>query len=158
MRSHCPNAHNDLRERFDHTKYLQNQACGSISRDLSQFYVKRNFVYQTVKCYIETGSSGRREYTTRKQFVTNRVVVKKIRERNMQKCDISTRKLAADLKLNSKTVRLVLQNDLQLSAYKKKKSWLTSATVEKRFKPAEILPLTMVKMAKTQVSHSCSHI
>jgi hypothetical protein len=54
--------------------------------------------------------------------------------------DISARKFAIDLKLNRKTVWLVLKNDLQLSAYKKKKiHGLTSATVEKRFKSANIL-------------------
>jgi hypothetical protein len=116
MRSHCPNAHNDLRERVD----LQNQTCGSIFGDLSKFYVKQNFVSQTVKRYIETGSSGKRKNTTRKRAVTTQLVVKKIRERIRRKCDISARKLAADLKLNRETVRLVLKNDLQLSTYKKK--------------------------------------
>jgi hypothetical protein len=120
--------------------YLQNQTCGSISGDLSKFNVKRNFVYLTVKRYIETGSSGRRKYETRKRSVTTRVVVKKIRERIKRKCDISAKKLAADLELNRETVRLVLKNDLQLSAYKKIKIHeLTRATVEKRFTRAKIL-------------------
>jgi transposase len=101
-------------------KYLQNQTCGSIFRDLTKFNVKRNFVYQLVKRSIETGSSRRRKYTTRKRSVTTRVVVKKISEQIRRKCDISARKLAADLKVNRDTVRLVLKNDLQLSAYKKK--------------------------------------
>jgi hypothetical protein len=84
-------------------KYLQNQTCGSIFGDLSKFNVKQNFVYQTVKRYIKTGKSWRRKYTTRQRSVTTRLVVKKIREVIMQKCDISTRKLAADLKLNRET-------------------------------------------------------
>jgi transposase len=120
-------------------KYLQNQTCGGIFRDLSKFNVKRNFVYQTVKRNIETGSSQRRKHTTQKRSVTTRLVVKKIRERIRRKCDISVRKLAADLKLNLETVRLVLKNCLQLSAYKKKNHGITSATVEKRFKRAKIL-------------------
>jgi hypothetical protein len=101
-------------------KYHQYQTCGSIFRDLSKFSVKRNFVYQTVKRYIKTGSSGRRKYTTRKRSITTRVVVKKIRELIRRKCDISAGKFAAALKLNRKIVRLELKNDLQLSAYKKK--------------------------------------
>jgi hypothetical protein len=90
-------------------KYLQNQTCGSIFRDLSKLNVKRNFVYQTFKRYIENG-------TVR----DHRVVIKKIRERIRRKCNISARKLAVDLKFNSETVRFLLKNDLQLSAYKKK--------------------------------------
>jgi hypothetical protein len=120
MRSHCPNAQNDLRERVDHKKISSKSNLWEHFRDLSKFNVRRNFVYQTVKRYIETGSSGRPKYTTRS--VTTRVVVKKIRERIRRKCDISARKLAAVLKLNRGTVRLVLKNDLHLSAYKKKKN------------------------------------
>jgi hypothetical protein len=103
-------------------KYLQNQTYESILRVLSKLNVKRNFVYQTVKRYIETGNSERRKYTTLKRSVTTRVVVKKIRERIRQKCDILARKSAEDLKLNRETVRLVLKNDLQLSANKKNKN------------------------------------
>jgi hypothetical protein len=44
------------------------------------------------------------------------------------------------LKLNRETVRLVLKNDLQLSAYKKKQIHeLKRATVKKRFNLAKIL-------------------
>jgi transposase len=115
------NAHNDLRKRVIIKKYFQNQNYESIISDLSKFNVKQNFANQTVKRYIETGSSGRRKYSTRKRSVTGRVVVKTIRERITRKCDISARKLAAGLKLNRETVRLVLKNDLQLSTYKKTK-------------------------------------
>jgi hypothetical protein len=118
-------------------KYLQNLTYGSIYRDLSKFYVKRDFVNQTIKRYIETGSCGRRKYTTRKRFVTGRVVVKKIRERIGRKCDISARKLAADLKLNRETVRFVLKYDLQLSVYEKKKSLTYECNREEAFQTCE---------------------
>jgi transposase len=118
-------------------KYLQNQTCGSIFRDLSKFNVQQNFVYQTVKRYIENGSSGKRKYTTRKRSVTTQLVVKKIRERIRRKCYISARKLAANLKLNRETVRLVLKNYLQLSAYKKKISWTYECNCGEAFQTCE---------------------
>jgi hypothetical protein len=118
-------------------KYLQNQTSGSIFRDLSKFNVKRNFIYQTVKCYIETGCSGRRKYTTRKRSISTRLVVKKISEQIRRKCDISARKFAADLKLNRETVRLVLKNGLQLSAYKKKKLWAYECNSGEAFQTCE---------------------
>jgi hypothetical protein len=86
-------------------KYLQNQ---------TKFNVKQNFVYQTVKRYIEIERTIRRKYNTRKRSVTGRVVVNNIRERIRRKCDISAKKLAADLKLNRETARMVLKKILQI--------------------------------------------
>jgi hypothetical protein len=111
-------------------KYLQHQTSGSIFRDLSKFNLKRSFVYQTVKRYIETETSGRRKYTTRKRSVTTQLVG--IR----RKCHISARNFTADLKLNRETVRLVL-NVRQLSAYKKKKSWTYAYNSGEAFQTCE---------------------
>jgi hypothetical protein len=121
-------------------KYLQNQTCGSIFRDVSKLNVKLNFVYQTINRYIDTGSSGRSKFTIQERSITiRRPVVKKIRERIRQKCDISARKLAADLKLNRESDGWCRKMIYSFQITRKQNHGLTSATVKKRFKRANIL-------------------
>jgi hypothetical protein len=127
-------------------------SCGCIFRDLSKFNVNRNFIYQTVKRYIETRSSGRRKYTTRKRSVTTRVVVKKIRELIRRKCDISARKLAADSKLNRETVRLVLK--MIYNCQEIKNSWTFEGKTF--FRREYVCPGAKLNVVNITVRHTAS--
>jgi hypothetical protein len=102
-------------------KILKNQtrAHGSIFRELHHLNVTRDFVYQTVKRYIE-----KRKYPTRKRIVSTSAAIKTIRERIRRKCDRFARNIAKTLKVNREIVELVLKYILGVLAYKKKNLWI----------------------------------
>lgn len=92
-----------------------------IVRSLKNIGVYKRLVERVVQRFRGTGSIEKRKSTGRKRTVRTAENIKKVRERIRRNRHQTVRKLAKDLKVSRSSMHNIIQKDLGMRAYKKKR-------------------------------------
>ncbi|KAF2897019.1 hypothetical protein ILUMI_09157 [Ignelater luminosus] len=120
--------------------YLAGKSQSAIVRELEHIKVNRKFVYRTINRYNETGSVVKRYGGGPKKTATSPEMVRKVKKRLEQNPRRSGNQMAKELNISQSSIRRILQNELQVKAYKKQKAHdLTPNQKKVRFERAKEL-------------------
>lgn len=119
---------------------LQDLARCDIYREAKMLNVSRQYVFNTLKRWQETGDFENRRRKPRERTVRTSSVIKVVRERIRRNPVRSTRKLSLETGINRNSIRSILKHDLGLKALKKRKNHgLTGAQIQKRLQRSKAL-------------------
>ncbi|KAF2886048.1 hypothetical protein ILUMI_20127, partial [Ignelater luminosus] len=120
--------------------YLAGKSQSAIVRELEHIKVNRKFVYRTINRYNETGSVVKRYGGGPKKTATSPEMVRKVKKRLERNPRRSGNQMAKELNISQSSIRRILQNELQVKAYKKQKAHdLTPNQKKVRFERAKEL-------------------
>lgn len=129
----------DIKSQIISLHLKKNRPC-DIIRKLRDSNVNRSLVNRTIKRFYERGDLENRKSTGCHRTVRTPGVIKKVRERMRRKGRRSVKKMAKELKISRRTLGRIINEDLGLKAYKRKKIHaLTIAQKKKRVQRSKII-------------------
>ena len=112
--------------------YLRGKSQSEILNILNLPKTSRKLVYRTIKRYKDTGSTSDKQRSGRPTFVTTTQKRKVIRSRIQRNPQQSMRKMAVELNISRESVRTIVERDLGLFPYKKRKVHFISAKIKEK--------------------------
>lgn len=98
--------------------YLAGKSQPAIVRELQHLRVDKSFVYRTITRYNDTGSIAKRYGGGPKKTATSPEMVNKVKKQIQRNPRQSARKMAIALKVSDRSIRRILETELQLKPIK----------------------------------------